>query len=99
MALKQKILAVWASAIFWTTWVYAGNQTKCNKLSISNWNEKTSEIVKIVDWKWQIWEYVVEIKNKIVKVFIPESDSITTKSKLINNWNWDCEVWKLLSVK
>ena len=97
MALKQKILAVWASAIFWTTWVYAG--TKCNNLSISNWNEKTSEIVKIVDWKWQIWEYVVEIKDKIVKVFISESDSITTKSELINNWNWDCEVWKLLSVK
>ncbi len=97
MSLKQQILSVWTSVVIWVNGLYAQNE--CNTLSISNWDEKTTEIIKINNWKWQIGEYTVQVKDKIVKVFIPESDSITTKSELINNWNWNCKVWKLLSVK
>jgi len=97
MNLSKKI--VWLSLA--TTTMFTNlSANGCNELSYNNSNNKESlKTIEIKNNIWSIWEYTVEIKNKIVKIFIKNSDSLTTTNKLINLWNWECKVWRLLSVK
>lgn len=88
-----KTLITWITALSFATWASA-KDIECKKLYYYD-NNKIEKHTSITDWNWKIWEFTIEIKWKIVRAFIPnsEEDSYAT---LINYWNWDCWIWKAI---
>ena len=115
-SLVKPLVVAWFTTLLTPSVVNANDdvQQKCSELiyidcDTKKW-ESNNEIIKISkcsyktikidNWVWHIWEFIVEIDNKEGKVYayIPDSDSEKSVSHLINKWEWKCKIWKTKSL-
>jgi hypothetical protein len=94
--LKFPLVPLILTASLSATTISANEKIKndCQRI-IFDWGE----ISTLVNWSWFVWDFKVNINwNNLLEVYIPNSDSDFSLSKINDLWNGDCTPGVLVSI-